>query len=487
MTGVPDHAGDNASAGPLEALRDPLAGEIPALCEKLLVPGYLFGIAQGRHRLILAHGVSNLNTGLPMTVDTAYLVGSITKVMTTTLLLRYVERGLVDLDAPATRYLPDFRLRTRGAARRILVRHLINHTNGLDADVLMPPAGGDAALSVFMQALQQCGTLFVPGSLVHYTNPGMTVAGRIVEALSGKPFSRSLEEEIFGPVGMLHSCTSAKQAILHRTAIGSHPDPATGEARATRMFALPESGAPAGTTPIVTIDDLLAFGQTMLARGVAPNGHRVLSSELCDLMTTATVDLETPNVPPMGLGWWLAPIAGTTAWWHGGGSPGATSTLVVLPEHDLVITNFGNGARSAGVHDAVVKTVLEHYLGRRVGLPFTPAEIALKPERYTGTYESHQMRQEICATPDGLRVTTKVLPIDAAHEAFMIGYTGGSTEMPPSDLVPIHETLFARKGAPLEAFAGLWGRMGLVSFHRAGRDGRYQYAHSGFRAIRRAE
>ena len=475
------------TAGPLEQLRGKLTEQLAALCTQFRVPGYLLGVAQGPHRLLLAHGISNLNTGVPMTVDTAYLVGSVTKVMTTALLLRYVDRGLVDLDAPATKYLPEFRLRTRGAAQKILVRQLLNHTNGLDADVLMPPSGvGDAALTVYMQALRNCGVLFAPGSLIHYTNPGMTVAGRIVEVLSGKSFNRALEDEIFAPIGMTRSCTSPKQAILHRTAVGSFPDAATGGMHATRMFMLPESGAAAGGTPIVTIENLLSFAQTMLARGVAPNGNRILSTQLADLMATPSLDLKTPNVPPIGLGWWLAPIAGTTAWWHGGGSPGGTSTLAVLPEHDLSIVNYGNAPMSAAIHDQVIKTVIEDYLGRRIGLPFTPVATTLKPERYVGAYASHQVEQQISATADGIRVMRKLVPQDEAHAAFLKGY-GGDVEAPAADLVPITETLFAPKGAPLEAFSGLWGRMGLLSFHRRGSDGRYKYSQSRFRSIPRVD
>lgn len=473
--------------GPLERLRAPLAEQIAALSAQHVVPGYLLGIAQGANRLVLAHGVANLNTGAPMTHDTAYLLGSITKIMTTTLLLRCVERGLVDLDQPATRYLPEFRLSPHGAADKILVRQLVDHTNGIDADLLMPPTGtGDADVATYMQAMRKCGVLFPPGTFMHYSNPGMTVAGRIVEVLTGKSFNAVLESEIFAPLGMQRSCTSPKQAILHRTAVGSQIDPSSGTARATEMFMLPESGAAAGATAIVTIDDLLVFGQTMLARGMAPNGTRILAASLANRMTQTSFDLQTVNVPPTGLGWMLSPIAGTTAWWHGGGSPGGASTLVVLPEQDLVIANFGNSTASIALHDAVIKTVLEDYLGRRLDLPFQPATTTLDAKRYVGSYASHQMEQQITATADGLSVSKKFVPMDEPHADFFRRY-GSSALTGAVELVPITPTLFAPKGAPLESMAGLWGRFALTSFHQSRPDGRFQFSHAATRAMPRVD
>lgn len=77
----------------LEALRSKLVEVIATECDQAAVPGYVAGIAHGKERILLAHGISNVNTDAKMTADTAYLLGSVTKVMTTALLLRYVEQG----------------------------------------------------------------------------------------------------------------------------------------------------------------------------------------------------------------------------------------------------------------------------------------------------------------------------------------------------------------------------------------------------------
>jgi len=107
----------------------------------------------------------------------------------------------------------------------------------------------------------------------------MIVAGRLLEAVTGTSYHDLLKREVYAPAGMDDSCTSAEEAILRSTAVGHFPDPATGGARRTGMFTLPDTWAPAGATPVGTIADLLAFGRTHLAGGISPARKRVLSRE----------------------------------------------------------------------------------------------------------------------------------------------------------------------------------------------------------------
>ncbi|WP_345408621.1 serine hydrolase domain-containing protein [Nonomuraea salmonea] len=110
-----------------------------AFCESGNVPGFVAGVHHAGEQTVVAHGTANVATGAPMREDTGFLLGSVTKVLTTTLVLRQVDRGLLDLDTPVVTYLPEFALTVPGAADKILVRHLISHTNGIDADLFFPP------------------------------------------------------------------------------------------------------------------------------------------------------------------------------------------------------------------------------------------------------------------------------------------------------------------------------------------------------------
>jgi CubicO group peptidase (beta-lactamase class C family) len=134
-----------------------------AFCESSKVPGYLAGVYRDGDQTVVSHGVANVVTGAPMCDDTGFLFGSVTKVLTTTLVLQQVERGVVDLDERVIKYLPEFKLTTPSAAEQIRVRNLLTATNGIDADLFFLDAKGPDALKVFLEGLgQYCGALFEP-------------------------------------------------------------------------------------------------------------------------------------------------------------------------------------------------------------------------------------------------------------------------------------------------------------------------------------
>src|SRR5262249_18235798 len=161
-------------------------------------------------------------------------LGSITKVLTTTLLLQQVERGTVDLDERVVSYLPNFTLAPPAQPGEIRLRHLLNHTDGIDGDFYFPVAQGRAALEGYVDDLSRCGTLFAPGEYISYSNPAFNVAGRVLEVVTDEWYHDLLERRLYGPVGMTDSSTSAEQAILRRTAAGHF-----GDGRRTDTFMLP--------------------------------------------------------------------------------------------------------------------------------------------------------------------------------------------------------------------------------------------------------
>jgi CubicO group peptidase (beta-lactamase class C family) len=463
-----------------------LREEASAYCESSKIPGYLAGVYHDGDQTVVAHGVANIVTGSPMRDDTGFLFGSVTKLLTTTLVLQQVERGVVDLDDRVITYVPEFKLTTTSAADEIRVRHLLTHTNGIDADLFLLDANGRDALKVYLEALGRfCGTLFRPGEYVSYSNGGMIVAGRLLEMVTGTSYHDLLKRELYAPIDMKDSWTSAEEAILRSTAVGHFPDPATKGVRRTDMFKLPDSWAPAGSTPIGTIRDLLAFGRTHLAHGVSPSGKRVLSRESTARMQSVSHDMGTPNVPPIGMGWLLVPFGKTTVLSMSGASPGGVAVLVVVPEHDLVFAAFGNDPRAMALHDQILLGLLRQHLGVEVPDLVSDTTPVGDLTPYAGTYRSNQLRVDVRVVDDQLEEKVTYEPVDDAQERILAGFAGGTFAASPRRFIPIRKDLFAAVGMPLEAFNG-YSRMLLVSYHGVS-GGRATYRCAGGRMTRRED
>jgi CubicO group peptidase (beta-lactamase class C family) len=468
----------------LTAVATHIREQAAAHCESTKVPGYLAGVYHDGDQTVVAHGVANVVTGAPMRDDTGFLFGSVTKLLTTTLVLQQVERGNVDLDERVVRYLPEFDLTTPSAAEKIRVRNLLTHTNGIDADLFFPDARGRDALKVFVEGLARyCGALFEPDEYVSYSNGGMIVAGRLLEVLTGASYHELLNREVYAPVGMDDSSTSAEEAILRSTAVGHFPDPATKRARRTDMFMLPDSWAPAGGTPIGTIRDLLAFARTHLADGVSPSGRRVLSPESTARMRSVSHDMGTPNVPPVGLGWLLMPFGNTTVLSHSGASPGGVALLAVVPEHDLAFAAFGNDPRAMALHDQILLWLLRQHLDVEVPDVTSDAPAAGDLAPYVGTYRSNQLRVDVGVVDGQLEEKMTYEPLDDVQERIFTRFAGGSFPIPPRRFVPIRKDLFAPAGMPVQAFNG-YSRQLLVSYHGV-YDGHSNYRCAGGRMTRR--
>ncbi|HWU89998.1 MAG TPA: serine hydrolase domain-containing protein [Kofleriaceae bacterium] len=470
--------------GALDAVGEHLRAEARRVCGSGRMPGFLAGVYHAGEQIVVAEGVANIATGAAMTEDTGYLAGSITKVMTATLMLQCVERGQVELDERVTTYLPELELAPPAKVAELRVRHLLNHTNGIDGDLFWPDqVKGRDALKHYVEELRRCSTLFDPGEYVSYSNPGMLVAGRVLEVVSGRTYHDLLEREIFGPVGMADSSTSPERGILRRTAVGHFFDPATANLRRTDMFMLPESWSACGSTAIVTIADLLAFARTHLASGVAPTGTRVLSAESAERMRTVTVDMGSPNVSPIGLGWPFFPFGETTVLVHGGSSPGGAATLLIVPAHELAFAAYGNSSVAIALADRLALWLLRDYL--HLDSPdIVAGTIEVSDVRgYEGTYGSNQFRVDVKVVDGQLEETMAFEPFDDTQARILNGFTGGMPPFPPHRLVPVGDRLFAPAGVPLEMFNG-FGRRMLVSFH-GGTDGRPAYRMVAGRMTRR--
>lgn len=448
-----------------------LREQAAAYCDTSNIPGYLVGVHHQGARAVVAHGLANAATASPMREDTGFLFGSVTKVPTATLVMQQVERGTLGLDDLVVDHIPEFRLATPRAAERIRVRHLLSHTNGIDADLYLPDVNGPTALQAYVEGLSQhCGALFDAGEYMGYSNGGMILAGRLLEVVTGRSYHDLLRRELYGPAGMVDSSNSAEEAILRSTAVGHFPDPVTGKVRRTDTFKLPDSWAPAGGTPIGSVGDLLAFGRTHLAMGLSPTGNRLLSEESAARMRAVEHDMHTQSLPPMGLGWPLWSFGPARVLAMSGASPGGVALLAVVPDHDTVFAAFGNDPRAMALHDRLLLWLLREHLHIDVPDLASATAPATDLERFAGTYRSNQMRCEVSVVDGQLEERMTYEPQDDEQARVFSAFSGGSFPYPARRLEPIGENLFAPVGIPLQAFTGYMRQL-LISYHGNGPDG----------------
>lgn len=153
--------------------------------------------------LIEALGVADPD-GRPVTANTAFGIGSMTKSFTALAVLQLVEAGQIDLDAPLQRYLPDFRLAEPNAAA-ITVRHLLHQTSGLPtAAGFWDAAGTEPAGQPLarMRALAEMRLAHPPGVQHTYSNANYDLAGLLIERVSGRPYEQVIDERILTPLHM---------------------------------------------------------------------------------------------------------------------------------------------------------------------------------------------------------------------------------------------------------------------------------------------
>lgn len=212
--------------------------------------------------------------GEAVTARTPMAVGSVSKSFTAFAVLQLVDAGKVDLDEPAVSYLPGFSVDDpRGS--KITVRQLLSHTSGLPNPVIVPPARNPKQAMARTWDWQLTAD---PGTHFHYSNANCWVAARLVEAVSGDPFSRYLDKRVFTPLGMTDTravlTTRADVDGLdggHVTAYGS-------------SLPLPEMDAYTGgaSEVITTAHDMTQWLAMQTNHGVGPDGSVLLSPDLVE-------------------------------------------------------------------------------------------------------------------------------------------------------------------------------------------------------------
>ncbi|MGY1782218.1 serine hydrolase domain-containing protein [Geodermatophilus sp. SYSU D01036] len=293
-----------------------------------------------------AHGLADIASRTPVTEDTVFRIGSITKTVTAIAVLQLVEQGRVDLDAPVEDSLRAYRLVPRRAGwRPATVRHLLTHTAGVpeevprsaalrrDFGIGFPPGRVPTPAEYYRGRVP----LDVePGTRFRYTDHGPTAVGQVVEDVSGLPFDRYVRERVFAPLGMTYSDLVLTERLRPRLATGYRLS-AAGPRPVPRRDAVTAAAGNVYSTP----RDMARYLAALTGGGA--NGHgRVLEPATLDTVFEPHYRPD-PRLPGMGLAFWRVDGRGHRVVEHQGTLPGFDAQVFVAPDDGVGVMAFTNG------------------------------------------------------------------------------------------------------------------------------------------------
>ena len=322
--------------------------------ERERVPGIAYGVVvDGRLAHVGTAGVRDVATGAPVDTATVFRIASMTKSVTALAVLHLRDAGLLSLDDPAERYVPELAaLRYPTAdSPRVTIRHLLTHSAGFPED--NPWADQNLALSDDeLSDLMRGGIPFstAPGTAFEYSNFGYGILGRIVADVSGVPYADYVGEHILRPLGLTATVLEADAVPAGQIARGYR----VRDGEWLEEAPLPDGAFGAMGGMWMTVGDLGRWVGLMLdAWPAGAASGPVRSASLREMQQVHRYILARATANPAGapdllaVGYGYGLVVRQTCRWaavvdHSGGLPGYGSIMRWLPEHGVGVVALGN-------------------------------------------------------------------------------------------------------------------------------------------------
>ncbi|WP_372770548.1 serine hydrolase domain-containing protein [Pseudoalteromonas sp.] len=290
-------------------------------------------------------GLASVEPLNPANVSTQYRIGSVSKPLTIVVLMRMVEEGLIDLDAPIQDYLPDY----PKYSQPITIRQLASHTSGVRhyqfEPLKFPPTDSlsNIAFESTNDALQQFkddDLLFVPGQNFAYSTHGYTLLSAVIEAAGGRTFESLLQQLVTEPLGLVS--TQAEHLLTSKNSLAKFYVSDKGLYGRTPEQNL--SNKVAGGGLVSTPTELVKLGSALLS-------NTLLTKQSFMEMTTVQKMPDGQNNPQYySLGWRhhktkqiLENEQEVDVIHHGGVSVGSNAFMLLVPEHNISVAIMTNG------------------------------------------------------------------------------------------------------------------------------------------------
>jgi CubicO group peptidase (beta-lactamase class C family) len=422
-----------------------LRPRIAQILAEYQTPGAAVGVLHRGQITELVYGVNDITTGEPVTPDTVFQCGSLTKSWTALAFLELADEGKAGLDEPVRSYLPQFRVADPDVSARVTPRHLLNHTSGIE-EAYGDPGEDENVYERMVEAIADAPQVSPLGFTHGYSAAlGYAILARIMEVTDGKPWDVIMADRLFAPMGLNSTNSRRVNADPARIARG-HLIRSLGEGPIpTPVDYLPRAFGPGGGITS-TVGEVLALAEVYLNAGLAPNGRRILSASAVRETMTSRVPIPDPYLfgPEWALGLVVSDWHGRSVYGHDGSTIGQNARMRILPEDDLALVLLSNGDPRESLYKRIFDAVLTE-LGTVTipPLPQPDPALALDPARYVGLYERPGTRFEVTAEHGRLSLSQDVDPMQAA----IMGLPNRITH----DLLPISGTHFLIPPAtPLE-------------------------------------
>ena len=354
----------------------------PAEMARENIPGAAFVFVQnGEVVLARNYGVADIERRQPVGPDTIWRVGSISKVFTATAVMQLVDRGQVDLDAPVDRYVHRVTIPAT-YSQPVTVRHLLTHTAGFDEirpGTQAATAAGVLSLPDFLR--DRLVRVRPPGRTIAYSTYGITLAGELVEEVSGMPFEEFLAQNIWQPLGMAHACITVPSEWQSHVARGYEIDSDSAVAQSWEWYHTTPASSVNATTGDMARFLLAHLGDR--ARGTA----RILGDRAAEEMLRQQVTMD-PKLPGYALGFYEDFIGGLRVVEHGGNMAGFSALMVLIPDANagFFVVNHVEGSR---LRDNLKWALLQRYFAparERKAVPPLPPAASVHADRFAGQY-----------------------------------------------------------------------------------------------------
>ena len=366
---------------------------------RTMTPGAQVAIAlDGQVVYSRAFGVADIETGRPVTPQTLFRVGSLTKMVTAAVLTDLAVEGKLDLQAPISRYVTELTGRRVGT---VTTHQLLTHTAGWLDNAIPYGRMGEGALGEVMREVTDTLFFTEPGRVISYSNPGYSMAGYVAERAGGARFGALADERVLRKFGMPHASFRPLE-VMTRDFSQGHVGMPTNPGSVVRPFTENTAQWAAGFL-MASAQDVARFSIALMDNGML-DGQRVMTSEAVRLMTTGSPPIPGDSTAKYGYGLSVGTTFGTRTWQHGGAINGFDANVMMFPDKRVAVVILDNrsGNPVAGLTDLVAREVARLAVATPNAPPTPRTPTVEERDAIAGTYAQGRRRVEFAIDGDAL-------------------------------------------------------------------------------------